>query len=178
MKKLRMYVGAMMMLGLMATPVAAQQTTAPPMSEQQQQALQAGTEREQEYRQAWQQHMEETRDLRHEIAVKQHEMATMLVKPEETSEQELLAQQKEIQKLQNELQRKQLAFRWKMRQQYPEVATDIYGGCFAPAMGLGTTPGSQQDEYFGIGPMWTPGQIGEGYLGPGRMDPLPPTPRK
>jgi hypothetical protein len=176
MKKITSCIGVMMMVGMMAGPVAAQQQqTMPPGLGQQRpdQAVQL-TERERAYQQAWQQHWVDTRDLRHELAVKRHEMATMLVKPTETTKEQLLAKQDEIQNLQNKLQDQELAFRWDTRMQYPELITDIYGGCLAPALAMEEMPTRDRDVYYGVSPFWRQLDIGEGYLGPGRMDPLPP----
>ncbi len=73
-------------------------------------------------------------DLRHDIWQKIHLFADMLTNPDTTKE-EVLAIQQEIQVLSNELQRKELSFRWDLNSRYPELATDKYRGCLGAATG-------------------------------------------
>ncbi|MEN8134663.1 MAG: hypothetical protein ABFS18_03890 [Thermodesulfobacteriota bacterium] len=73
-------------------------------------------------------------DLRHEIWGKVHLFATLLTNPE-TSKAEILAIQQEIQVMTNELQSKELSFRWDLNSQFPGLATDKYRGCLGAATG-------------------------------------------
>lgn len=82
---------------------------------------------------AWEKHYQDTAKLRENIWIKRHEMATLLADPK-TEKEELLKKQAELQKLVNELQRKQLIFRWELRQKYPQQAPDPYGGCYGPGL--------------------------------------------
>lgn len=98
-------------------------------------------------------HYANTADQRQDILVKQHEMATLLVKTKTTKE-ELLDKQKELQDLMNSLQREELSFRWDLHKKYPQMAPDVYGGCLGPAAGYGG-----------------PEMMGNGYYGHGMMNP-------
>lgn len=130
-------------------------------------------EKVEKYQEKIEKQFEGTADLRQNIWVKQHEMATLLASPK-TSKQELLEKQKELQKLMNELQQKELAFRWELDKEFPEMASDMYGGCYGPAMGYGMGmacggPGMMGGYGHGSGMM---GYGGYGYghgmmMGPG-----------
>lgn len=93
-------------------------------------------------------HYSASAEQRQAIVVKQHEIATLLVDPK-TSKDALIEKQKELQELMNTLQRDELSFRWDLRQKYPEMASDIYGGCLAPAAGYG---GAAMMGYGSYGP--------------------------
>jgi hypothetical protein len=75
-----------------------------------------------------------TTDLRHDIWDKIHLFTTMLTNPE-TTKAEALSIQQEIQIMNNELQSKELSFRWDLNSQFPELATDKYRGCLGSATG-------------------------------------------
>jgi Skp family chaperone for outer membrane proteins len=127
----------------------------------------ADKEKVESYRKEVEKQLEDTADLRQNIWVKQHEMSTLLASPK-TSKKELLEKQKELQKLMNELQRKELAFRWELDKKFPEMAPDMYGGCYGPAMGHGmgmACGGPGMMGYGGHG--YGPGMMGHGGHGYG-----------
>ena len=131
----------------------------------------------QEYYQVWQKHGTDTADLREKIWVKRHEMATLLA-DRNTKKEDLLAKQAELQKLVNQLQNQELAFRWELYQKDPSLAPDAYGGAYGPGMcldgggmmggyGGGYGPGMMGGYGGGYGPGMM-GGYGGGY-GPGMM---------
>jgi len=123
----------------------------------------------QEVNQAWQGHYKDTADLRQKIWTKQHEIATLLSNPK-TSKESLLAQQAELQKLINDLQRQQLAFRWDFYQKHPQLAPDAYGGAFGLGMCIEGGPDTMGPGMMGYG--YGAGMMGygSGYgYGPGKM---------
>lgn len=98
------------------------------------------------YREEIAKHYKDTAEQRREIAVKQHEMATLLIKTT-TTKKELLEKQKELQALMNGMQREELSFRWDIREKYPEMTQDMYGGCLGPAAGFGGVGMMNQNRY-------------------------------
>jgi hypothetical protein len=72
--------------------------------------------------------------LRHDIWGKINLFAIQLADTE-TDKEEVLATQREIQELNNQLQREELSFRWDLNSQFPELATDKYRGCLGAATG-------------------------------------------
>lgn len=76
----------------------------------------------------------ESADLRHNIWEKLHLFATLLTDPA-TGKEEIMALQREIQVLTNDLQTRELSFRWDLNSRFPELATDKYRGCLGAATG-------------------------------------------
>jgi hypothetical protein len=73
-------------------------------------------------------------DLRHTIWEKIHLFADLLTKFA-TDKEEILALQREIQELNNQLQNKELSFRWDLHNRFPELSGDKYRGCLGAATG-------------------------------------------
>lgn len=76
----------------------------------------------------------ETADLRHQIWEKSHLFARLLTDPD-SSKDNALALQHEIQLMTNTLQREELSFHWDLNNHFPELATDRYRGCLSGATG-------------------------------------------
>ncbi|MFO7606042.1 MAG: hypothetical protein R6W72_07070 [Desulfurivibrionaceae bacterium] len=72
--------------------------------------------------------------LRHSIREKIHLFANLLASPD-TDKGEIMALQREIQMQSNELQTRELSFRWDLHSRFPELATDKYRGCLGAATG-------------------------------------------
>jgi len=87
-------------------------------------------------REAGETHRKETEALRRDILSKRHEMAAMLTNPESKLD-DLLKKQEKLQKLTNELQRRDLIFRWNFFKKHPEISPDMQRGCIQMLTGMG-----------------------------------------
>ncbi|MCA1766220.1 MAG: hypothetical protein LC633_08265 [Desulfobulbaceae bacterium] len=72
--------------------------------------------------------------LRHNIREKIHLFANLLTDPD-TDKDEIMALQREIQVQTNELQARELSFRWDLHNRFPELATNKYRSCLGAATG-------------------------------------------
>ncbi len=134
MKKFLIATSFMTLNCLIYLPISAASTNVPISSYYEQEQLMVDEQTLNAYHDEMARFYTNSADLRHDIWERIHLFADMLTNPDTTKE-EVLAIQHEIQLLANDLQRKELSFRWDLNSRFPELATDKYRGCLGAATG-------------------------------------------
>ena len=134
MKKFLIVTSLMSLTCLLFLPIIATSTMVPISNYDDQRQLMVDEQTLNDYHDEMAQFYRNSAALRHDIWGKIHLFAAMLTNPDSTK-QEVLTIQQEIQVLTNELQRQELSFRWDLNSRFPELTTDKYRGCLGAATG-------------------------------------------